>query len=57
MVGLTSLPQGVVFPEKIGGSLDLSGLTSLPQGVVFPKECGYLYLRGDLKAQIKGGKS
>ena len=33
---LTSLPAGVVFPEKISGSLYLPSLSSLPAGVVFP---------------------
>ena len=49
---LTSLPEGVTFPEKITGHLDLRALTSLPEGVTFLKECGYLYLRADLKAKL-----
>jgi hypothetical protein len=60
--GLTSLPAGVKFPEKMSGNLylsgylDLSGLTSLPAGVKFPeKMSGALDLRGltSLPAGVK----
>ena len=44
--GLTSLPDGVKFPQECG-SLDLRGLTSLPDGVKFPEKIGgSLYLSG-----------
>jgi hypothetical protein len=49
--GLTTLPAGVKFPEKMSGSLDLSGLTTLPAGVKFPAECGSLDLSAELKKQ------
>ena len=46
--GLTTLPDGIVFPKKCR-SLDLSSLTTLPDGIVFPKKCGFLDLSKDLK--------
>ena len=44
--GLTTLPDGIVFPENVSGSLYLSSLTTLPDGIVFPENMGgYLDLR------------
>ena len=47
--GLTTLPDGIVFPENMSGSLNLRSLTTLPDGIVFPKKCGSLDLSKDLK--------
>ena len=60
--GLTSLPAGIKFPEKISGYLYLRGLTSLPAGIKFPEKisgslCDSLYLRNDLKSKYIEMKS
>ena len=48
---LTSLPEGVKFPEKVE-TLDLRSLTSLPEGVKFPENIKYLDLRSLNKKQL-----
>jgi hypothetical protein len=41
----------------MSGYLVLSALTTLPAGTVFPKDCGYLYLRADLKKKYEDMKN